>query len=298
MGSEHAEHHLQAPESSTFPIATRLEGVGIGLRHRHFVPILEEEPDIPWLEVHPENFFSPGSSDALFLEKIRALYPLSAHGVGLSLGSAEPPSEEHLANLQAFIQRFEPTLVSEHVSWNALSGVHLPDLLPLPYTEEAAKQLVENIDRVQSFLNRQILIENPSSYVGFVENEMSEPAFLNQVVQQSGCGLLLDINNIHVTAHNHGLDEKAYLSEIKAEAVQEMHLAGYTIDHVGEAEIEIYVDTHGREVQPAVWALYEKALALFPHTPTLIEWDTDVPELSVLLGEKAKAEEIARKVRN
>lgn len=268
-----------------------VQGVGIGLRHRHFDLFNgNARPDVPWLEVHTENFFSSGSAASQHLLSIREHYPLSLHCVGLSLGSAEPVDATHLARVKECVERYEPTLVSDHVSWNMANHTHLPDLLPVPYTEEALEALVRNIQQTQEYLGRTILIENPSSYLSFTESHIPEPEFLMEAAKRSGCQLLLDINNIAVTAHNHGLDAAAYIDSIDPDYVKEIHLAGYAVQEVeGQAR---YIDDHGARVYPEVWELYDYALARLGAVPTLIEWDTHVPELAVLLEEKTKADNV------
>ena len=287
---------MQMLSSNPSLIPNPLHGVGIGLRHRHFREIIAEKPEIPWLEVHTENFFSSGSAASQCLEKIRKDYPLSAHCVGLSLGAAEPVSARHLAQVQNFIERFSPALVSDHLSWGSASGAHVPDLLPLPYTEEALSALVANIGRTQDTLKRRILLENASSYLRFADSALPEWEFFVEAAKRSGCGLLLDINNIYVSCHNHGWDAETYLAAIPPERVGEIHLAGYSVCEV-EGQ-EIYIDTHGAPVYDPVWALFSRWVERFAHTPVLIEWDDAVPELSVLLSEKAKAEKIVAGVRS
>ena len=278
----------------------KLSGVGIGLRHRHFQEFIVNKPDVPWLEVHTENFFSKDSPPSKYLVKIRQDYPISAHCVGLSLGSSAvkcPVREQHLLKIKNTLDWLQPSMVSDHLSWSASDGVHyLPDLLPIPYTEEAFDVVSQNINRVQEVLQRQILVENPSSYLSFVDSTILEWDFLARLSKKTGCGLLLDVNNIYVSAHNHGFDALTYLEKLPLDAVKEMHLAGYSISHVEGKEV--YIDTHGQKVYDGVWLLYEKAIARFGNVPTLIEWDTDIPELSVLLDEKRKAEAIINKVLN
>lgn len=269
---------------------SEIHGVGIGLRHRHFKEILELKPDIGWLEVHTENFFSGGSAASQYLEEIRKDYPLSAHSVGLSLGSVDSTNETHLKNVKNFIERFQPSLVSDHLSWSGVDGTFLPDLLPVPYTKEALKKICENIETTQDYLGRQILIENPSSYLAFKKSKIPEWEFLAEIAEKTGCGILLDINNIYVSAHNHGFDSEQYLAAIPAEKVQEIHLAGFSIKEIEKKEV--FIDDHGARVYMQVWELYKTAMKKFSDAPTLIEWDTNVPELSVLLEEKEKAEKI------
>lgn len=275
-----------------------MKGVGLGLRHRHFQEFIEDKPDVPWLEVHTENFFSPHSTASKYLAQIRQDYAISAHCVGMSLGSANvacPVREQHLQKIKKTIDWLQPSMVSDHLSWSASDGVHyLPDLLPIPYTEEAFDIVTKNVNHAQEVLQRQILVENPSSYLRFNDSSILEWDFLSVLSKVTGCGLLLDVNNIYVSAFNHGFDAQTYLESLPVEAVKEIHLAGYSIDVIEGKEV--YIDTHGQKVYDGVWQLYEKAIERFGAVPTLIEWDTDVPELSVLLAEKQKAEAIMDKV--
>jgi len=277
-----------------------IKGVGLGLKHQHFQEFIENKPDVPWLEIHTENFFSSDSISAKYLARISQEYPISAHCVGMSLGSAAidcPVRELHLQKIRKTIGWLQPSLLSDHLSWSTSGGGHyLPDLLPIPYTEESFTLVASNIKHAQDVLQRQILIENPSSYLTYVDSPISEWQFLAALTEETGCGLLLDVNNIYVSAHNHGFDALEYLNNIPVTAVQEIHLAGFSIDKV--EGIEIYMDTHGHKVHHAVWLLYEHAIKRFGALPTLIEWDTNVPELAVLLAEKSKAEAIINKVVN
>jgi len=275
-----------------------INGVGLGLRHRHFKEFIVDKPDVPWLEIHTENFINQGSTSAKYLAEICQNYPISAHCVGLSLGTASNASLtrlQHIHDIKATIDWLKPSLVSDHLSWSASDeGHYLPDLLPIPYTEEALNIVAQNINQVQEVLRRQILIENPSSYLSYVNSPIPEWEFLSALVKKTGCGLLLDINNVHVSAHNHGFDALNYLGNIPKKSVQEIHLAGYSIDVI--EGVDMLIDTHGHRVYDDVWLLYEKAIEHFGAIPTLIEWDTDVPELAVLLDEKRKAEAIITKV--
>ncbi|CDH44555.1 MNIO family bufferin maturase [Candidatus Contendibacter odensensis] len=263
---------------------------GIGLRAEHYDAVLETQPPVGWLEVHSENYFGAGGKPLDYLERIRAHYPLSLHGVGLSIGSTDPLNRRHLAALKTLIRRFEPALVSEHLSWGSVGGRHLNDLLPLPYTEEALYHLVARVCQAQEILGRQILIENPSSYLQYMESALPEWEFLAELAQRSGCGILLDVNNIYVSARNHGFDASAYLQAIPRSMVQEIHLAGFMVNRFDDGEI--LIDTHNQPVCPAVWALYRQAVQRFGRIPTLIEWDTDVPELAVLVAEAERANAI------
>jgi uncharacterized protein (UPF0276 family) len=270
------------------PIPAR---AGIGLKPQHYKKILEEQPDLGWFEVHPENYMGAGGPPHRYLEEIRANYPLSMHGVGLSLGSAGSLDKEHLKALKILVDRYQPGLVSEHLSWSHGQEVFMNDLLPLFYTEESLKIVVDHVSEVQDYLGRQILIENPSTYLSLKDNVMSETEFLTAVARQSGCGLLLDVNNVYVCARNHGFDPMAYVSEISPELVGEIHLAGHQVFDIQGTELRI--DDHGSAVCEDVWDLHAHALSLLGSRPMLIEWDTDVPELSVLLSEAAKADHLA-----
>jgi len=260
---------------------------GIGLRTPHCREMTESRPAAAgWLEVHSENYFGAGGQPHVFLERLRADYPLSLHGVGLGLGSADALDLAHLRRLAGVIERYEPGLVSEHLCWSAAGGRHLNDLLPLPYTEEALTHVAERIVRTQEFLDRQILIENISSYLRFRHSTIPEWEFVAQLAQRTGCGILLDVNNIYVNAVNHGFDARTYLAAIPAKAVQEIHLAGY--DDSGAC----LIDTHGSAVSEPVWTLYRETIERLGARPTLVEWDTDIPALDVLLGEACKADAI------
>ena len=259
---------------------------GIGLRTPHYREILATRPDIGWVEVHSENYFCDGGQPLYFLDCIRRDYAVSLHGVGLSLGSVGPLDTEHLARLKRLVARVEPGLVSEHLSWGAVGGRHLNDLLPLPYTEEALTVVCRNVQQTQEALGRRILVENISSYLRFRHSTIPEPEFIAQVVARTGCGLLLDVNNIFVSAANHGFDARAYLAAIPAAAVGEIHLAGH--DRSGE----LLIDTHGTRVAPPVWALYRQTVARLGPVPTLIEWDNDIPPLPVLLNEMQTADRL------
>jgi uncharacterized protein (UPF0276 family) len=262
---------------------------GVGLRAPHLEEILADRPDIAWLEVHPENYMGdPGA--LLSLEKVREHYPLSLHGVALSLGSVGPLDCPHLEQLKSLIERVQPVLVSEHLSWSRADDVHLNDLLPLPFTEEALATIVSHVDQVQSALRRTILIENPSSYLRFRHSTLSEPEFLKELVRRSDCGVLLDVNNLFVSAHNVGLDLSEYLRVLPPSAVGEMHLAGHA-RNLGNG-VAVLIDDHGSAVSEEVWSLYAEVVRRFGPRPTLIEWDTNLPALSVLIDEARHAQSI------
>ena len=261
-------------------------GAGIGLRAPHVRQIREERPAVPWLEVHSENYYVDGGPALAALDRIRADYPLSLHGVGMSLGSTDPIDRVHLAKLARLIERTEPALVSEHLCWSGVGGRVLNDLLPLPYTEESLAHVCARVAEVQDVLGRELLVENVSSYLAFADATIPEWEFVAAVARRTGCKLLCDVNNIHVNAVNHGFDADAYLAAMPREAVAEIHLAGF------EATETCLIDTHGAPVAPAVWALYRRAIARFGPVPTLIEWDTDIPPLATLLAEAATAQKI------
>lgn len=285
------------PRRSALPAPTRFDGpggipaaAGIGLRHPHLPAFLDGRPAVAWLEVHSENFLAAGGPRRQALRRIRADYPVSCHGVGLSLGSVEGLDDAHLARLRDLFAEMEPGLVSEHVAWSVAEGDYLNDLLPLPYTHEALDVLCRNIDRAQEVFGRRILVENPSTYLEFAAAQMSEPEFLSETVRRTGCSLLLDVNNVFVSAANHGFDPHAYLDALPAEAVGEIHVAGHA-----ETEIEghrLLIDDHGSRVSAGVWELLAAAVARSGPVPVLVEWDTAVPALEVLLGEAAHAQHI------
>lgn len=286
--------------SAGFTAATIPDKAGVGLRHPHMSRFINERPPAAWLEVHTENYVGAGGPRLRALEKIRQDYPISCHGVGLSLGSAEGLDDDHLVRIRTVIDRFQPGLVSEHVSWSITGGVYLNDLLPLPYTEEALDVICRNVDHAQTALGRQILVENPSSYVSFKCSTMPEWDFMAAIVGRTGCGLLLDVNNIHVSAHNHRFDANAYLDAVPLDAVQEIHVAGHFVQHFADedgTDRVILIDDHGTQVEPAVWTLFRRALDRVGPMPTLMEWDNNIPELDVLLAEARKAEMILSAVR-
>jgi uncharacterized protein len=256
---------------------------GIGLRFQHHQRVLETRPAIAWLEVHTENYLGGGPS-ARTLDAVRRDYPLSLHGVGLSLGSADGIDRAHLARAKQAVERFDPGLVSEHLSWSAVGGNHLPDLLPLPMTQEALAVVCRHVDAVQSALGRRILVENPSSYIQYAHSTIPEWEFLSTLARRTGCGILCDVNNIFVSACNHGWDADAYLDALPREAVEEIHLAGHAVRRL-ESGGTLRIDDHGSCVAPEVWRLYERALDRFGPLPTLVEWDNDIPALDVLLAE-------------
>lgn len=264
--------------------------VGIGLRHPHYLQVLAEKPSIDWLEVHTENFMLAGGPLWDFLHSIRQHYPLSFHGVGLSLGSATGVRKSHLKRIKKLSEEFSPFLLSEHLSWNTLGRTYLPDLFPIPYNDEALHIFSENIDKAQNYLQRTLLIENPSTYVEYQHSTYSEPEFLNTLIKQTGAKLLLDINNIFVSCSNHGWDAQKYLQAIAPDTVAEIHLAGHSIKELPDQQY-LRIDTHDNKVCDEVWELYAIAIKRFGPVPTLLEWDKDLPPLDVLIKEAKKAYE-------
>jgi uncharacterized protein (UPF0276 family) len=274
---------LRANSSGSVPA-----GAGIGLRSAHHESLLGERPRVGWIEVHTENYFHDGGPHVRALERARELYPLSLHGVGMGLGSVDPLDRSHVERVRRAMDRFEPALVSEHACWAGHGGEHFNDLLPLPYTEEAVAHLAGRVAQVQDMLGRRILVENLSCYLAYSSSRLTEWEFLAAVAERAACGLLLDVNNAYVNSINVGLDAAAFIDGLPRGAVQEIHLAGHVRRTIGAREI--LLDDHGSRVPDAVWSLYERAIRRFGPVPTLIEWDTNLPELSVLAGEAARAQ--------
>ena len=263
--------------------------VGVGFKPEHFEAIVETRPGVGFFEVHAENYMGGGGAPHRRLDAIRERYPLSLHGVGLSIGSPGPLDRAHLQRLAAVAKRFEPTLVSEHLAWSTHEGAFLNDLLPLPYTDEAVARVSEHIDEVQNALGRTMLLENPSTYVLFAESTWAETDFLREIARHTGCGLLLDVSNVFVSAVNHGFDPELYLADFPLAAVGEIHLAGCADDR-DDAGLPLLIDAHNSPVRDPVWSLYATTIRRLGATPTLIEWDNDVPAWPTLLGEARRAE--------
>jgi len=263
---------------------------GIGLRFQHHQPVLDTRPDVAWMEVHTENYMG-GGTPLKYLDAIRRDTPISLHGVGLSLGSAEGVDPAHLERIRKVAERVEPGLMSEHIAWNLVGGTYLADLLPLPMTEEALDVVCRHVEQTQSYLKRRILVENPSTYVAFGNSIIPEWEFMAAVAARTGCGILCDVNNICVSAHNHGWDASAYLAALPAEAVGEIHLAGHSIRTFADGS-SLRIDDHGSKVSEEVWTLYRQAVARFGAVPTLIEWDNEIPPLDVILDEAQHAEQV------
>lgn len=270
---------LTTKSSHTPPVC----GAGLGLRSVHYQTILETLPDVAWFEALTDNYMGNGGLPLHYLEKISEHYPITLHGVGLSLGSLDPLNQGYIKKLKQLIQRFQPRLVSDHLCWSSVDGIHGNDLFPMPYSEEALKHIVGRIKQVQDTLGQRILIENVSSYVTFQSDEMTEWAFLAEVVKQADCDLLCDLNNIYVSAQNHLFDPLVYLNALPHERIKEIHLAGY------EDQGTHLLDTHGDVVSPPVWSLYKQAIEMIGPVDTLIEWDTNIPSFSTLQQEAQKA---------
>jgi uncharacterized protein (UPF0276 family) len=263
---------------------------GIGLRSPHVDEIIATRPEVGWLEIHAENYLGGGPA-LRALEAIRRDYPISVHGVGLSLGSADGLDARHLARVAALVERLQPALVSEHLSWSIAGGAYLNHLLPLPYTDETLTLVSGHVLRVQDALGRAILVENPSSYLRFQDSPIPEPAFLAELARRTGCRVLCDVNNIYVSCRNFGIDPATWVDAMPASAVGEIHLAGHSVNDADGQPI--LIDDHGSRVAEPVWALYERLLARIGAAPTLVEWDTDIPALPVLL---AQAQSAARRL--
>lgn len=259
---------------------------GVGLRAPYYADFAQKAGLTGFLEIHPENYFGGGLRLA-YLQEASKNYPLSFHCVGLSLGSTSKPKPQHLASLKKLVERFKPAAVSDHLSWSASGNAHLNDLLPLPYTRETLSFVMSNIDHVQQTLGRPLLIENPSVYLSYKENHFHEADFLNELCSRTGCGILLDVNNIYVNAHNNGVHAEDYIGLIKATYVKQIHLSGHT--KAGDATGRLIIDTHDHPTCEEVWSLYDYTLSRFGRTPTLIEWDGQFPPLADLLDEADRA---------
>ncbi|TAJ08407.1 MAG: DUF692 domain-containing protein [Nitrospirae bacterium] len=269
----------------SFPLQAPIPAqAGIGLRSHHYREILEEPPPVAWMETHPENYFGDGGAPLRMLERIRTEYPLSFHGVGLSLGSTDPIDRAHLRKLKTLIDRFEPAFVSEHLAWSSVGGRFFNELLPVPYTPESLEHICSRVEDVQDVLQRPLLIENITRYLTWRDSTVPEGEFMAEMARATGCGILLDLNNAYVNAINFHLDLHDFLNAIPAQAVSEIHLAGF--DRFGRR----LVDTHGRVVHQNVWDLYQWTIDRIGPRPTLIEWDTNLPPLTVLVAQAKQAE--------
>jgi uncharacterized protein (UPF0276 family) len=265
---------------------------GIGLRLPHIAEVVATRPSAGWLEIHPENFLANPHAYELLTDLARD-YPISVHTVGISIGSADGIDREHLKRLRALVDRIDPVFVSGHLAWSANDGAYLNDLLPLPYSKEALRVVLRHLAEVQDALERPYVIENPSTYVSLTNSSMTELEFLHALVDESGCRLLCDVSNVHLSGHNMGYDPYRYIDEFPAAAVAELHLGGFTPEEdEGTPGATLLVDTHAQAVAEPVWDLYAHAISRFGSQPTLIEWDSDLPALDVLTGEAAKADRV------
>ena len=276
------------------PIASRLPAsAGVGFKPQHFTDILGGEAPIGFIEIHAENYMGDGGPPHAQLSALRERFALSVHGVGLSIGGAGPLDAAHLARLKTLCERHEPQSFSEHLAWSSHGDVFYNDLLPLPYTEETLARIADHIDDVQTTLGRQMLLENPSTYVTFADSTIPETEFLDALARRTGCGLLLDVNNVFVSAINHGTDPAAYLAAFPLAHVREIHLGGH--DAQSDAGAPLLIDAHGSPVADPVWALYEKIVARTGPIATLVEWDNDVPAWPVLADEARAASRILKR---
>jgi uncharacterized protein len=276
---------FQATDRCSKPIPAK---AGIGLRFQHHQAVLDTRPDVAWMEVHTENYMGGGSAIRC-LEAVRREIPISLHGVGLSLGSAEGLDQAHLDRIWQVAERIEPDLMSEHIAWSVSGNTYLADLLPLPMTEEALAVVCRHVDQLQSTLGRRFLVENPSTYIQFRHSTIPEWEFMAAIAARTGCGILFDVNNIYVSAKNHGWNPLAYLAALSPDAIGEIHLAGHSARQLADGGT-LCIDDHSSRVIDEVWSLYEEALRRFGPVPTLIEWDQNVPPLDVLVEEARHAD--------
>ncbi|WP_088723523.1 DUF692 domain-containing protein [Thioclava sp. F42-5] len=260
---------------------------GLGFKPEHFPAISETKPDLGFFEIHAENYMGAGGMPHAMLERLRADYALSVHGVGLSIGGPDPLDRDHLARLKALCDRYDPESFSEHLAWASHGGVWMHDLLPLPYTAETLALICDHVDEVQEHLGRRMLLENPATYVLFDNSEIPETEFLTEISQRTGCGLLLDVNNVFVSCVNHRQDPRAYLEAFPLNLVGEVHLAGHEEEELPSGPL--LIDSHGREVAEPVWALYAETVSKSGPLPSLIEWDNDVPDFATLMAEAKRA---------
>jgi len=269
---------------------------GVGLRLPHLAEVVATRPPVPWFEIHPETFLANPHAVELLVQ-VAEHYPVSVHTVGVSIGSAHGLDRDHLRRVRAIIDLINPSAVSGHVAWSTHPGEYLNDLLPLPYDEATVALLGDHIGQVQDALDRPYLVENPSSYVGFLGSTMSEPEFLSALVRRSGCQLVCDISNIHLSSRNMGFDARRYVDELPGDAIREFHLGGYEAeDDPATPGATLLVDTHGTPVSDPAWDLYAYAIRRFGIRPTLIEWDNELPPLATLIGEARRADRVAASV--
>jgi uncharacterized protein len=266
----------------------KMTSAGTGLKPEHAREIFESPRAVDFFEIHAENYMGAGGPPHHLLRRIASDYALSVHGVGLSIGGAGPLDRDHLSRLKKLIGEVRPAMFSEHLAWSSHDGVYLNDLLPLPYNAETLDCVVRHIDEVQHTLNTRMLLENPSTYVSFAASDMDEVEFLRAIAERTGCGLLLDVNNVYVSSVNHGFDAAGYIDRFPIELVGEIHLAGFAEDQDADAG-RLLIDAHGAPVADAVWSLYRRTLARSGPVPTLIEWDNDVPDFATMVAEVSLA---------
>ena len=261
---------------------------GVGYKPQHFADILTDPGPVEWLEIHAENYMGAGGRPLAQLRHLAERFPISVHGVGLSIGGEGPVDEEHLARLKHLCDWLDPASFSEHLAWSSHEGTYLNDLLPLPYTAATVALVASHVDRVQEALGRRMLLENPSAYLAFPTTEMPETTFLREIVARTGCGLLLDVNNVHVSSVNQGFDAAEYIADFPLDAVGEVHLGGHATD-LDDYGAPLLIDDHGHPIADPVWSLYALTLSAMGAKPTLIEWDNDVPDWAVLAAEAGRA---------
>jgi len=270
-----------------------LHGSGIGLRLPHLAEVMATQPHVGWLEIHPENFLANPHATELLIE-LSKHYPISVHTVGISIGSAGGIDRDHLRRIVALVEQIDPVLVSGHLAWSTHGDEYLNDLLPLPFNEETLQLVATHVQEVQNLLGRPYLVENPSSYVGFRTSTMSEAEFLTRLVSSTGCRVLCDVSNVHLSAHNMGYDAYEYIDRMPADAIDELHLGGFTPEEdQASPGAELWVDTHAARLTDPAWQLYRYAILRFGRKPTLIEWDADIPPFATLLSEASRADQIA-----
>ena len=267
-------------------VATNIQGVGIGLRSCHYEHILQYKPNIPWFEVLSDNYMVDGGPPLKYLDAIVDLYPVTMHGVGLSIGSTDPLNQDYLKKLKRLASRIKPVFISDHLCWISVNKQYLHELIPLPYTQEAVNHVVERVQKVQDFLGQQLMLENLSSYFTYKESEMSEAEFLSAIANKADCHILLDVNNLYVNAQDLHFDPMEYIRALPKNRIKQFHLAGYT------DRGEYLFDMHSEEIHPPVWALYKQAVKHFGKIPTLIEWDDHIPPFTTLEKEAIKSQEI------
>ncbi len=265
---------------------------GVGLRLPHLAEVAATRPRAAWLEIHPENFLANPHAAELLAE-ISEHYPISIHTVGVSIGSAGGVDRQHLKRMRALVDAVDPFLVSGHLAWSTHQGEYLNDLLPLPYDEETLRLVASHLHKVQDLLGRPYLVENPSSYVGFGQSTMTEPEFLSELVHRTGCKLLCDVSNVHLSGHNMAFDAFAYIDALPAHAIGELHLGGFVAEEEGEANDTILIDTHSTNIAESVWPLYAHAVRRFGWQPTLIEWDNSLPAFATIVAEAERADRVA-----